>query len=162
MKPFKKFADHVRDFHLTHANKYQYIEPSEEELTTFGVKTRIKIICPQHGMFEQTIANHKVQNGCPVCSINSRYKRQYDKDGFTHQELEAEIKRKYGNQYQIFIPETPTLAEESLIYVHHVICFHTSEMTVRDFLSTKNGGCQGCMSRGKKKVVYLPDMDFYI
>ena len=31
-------------------------------------KTKVKIICPEHGEFEQTMKEHFNSNGCPYCS----------------------------------------------------------------------------------------------
>jgi hypothetical protein len=53
---------------LKHGNKYYY---SLAEYN--GAKTKIKIICPIHGVFEQTPTNHLSGNGCPKCSGNIKY-----------------------------------------------------------------------------------------
>ena len=40
-----------------------------------GAKTKVKIICPKHGVFEQTPKNHKKGNDCLKCA---REKTAYD------------------------------------------------------------------------------------
>ena len=46
-----------------HENKYDY------SLTKYvNSKTKIKIICPIHGIFEQTPNNHLKGCGCPKCA----------------------------------------------------------------------------------------------
>lgn len=52
--------------HKAHNNKYDY---SLIETTYTGIVSRITIICPIHGEFEQFAANHLHQKqGCPSCS----------------------------------------------------------------------------------------------
>lgn len=58
----QKFADKARK---VHGNKYDY---SNTEYTT--VHKKINILCPEHGEFWQSPANHlSGENGCPDCSI---------------------------------------------------------------------------------------------
>lgn len=54
-----------------HGNKYDYslVEYS-------GAKNKIKIICKEHGIFEQVPSNHLIGQGCPKCS---KEKSEYDK-----------------------------------------------------------------------------------
>jgi len=50
---------------LIHNNKYDY------SLVDYrNNKTIIRIICPIHGIFEQTPHQHKISNGCSKCSYN--------------------------------------------------------------------------------------------
>lgn len=51
----------------THGNKYDY------SLSKYvDWKTKIKIICRKHGVFEQTPYNHSISGrGCPLCKISS-------------------------------------------------------------------------------------------
>ena len=45
-----------------HGDKYDY------SLVDYnGARDKVKIICPIHGMFEQTPDNHKRGKGCPIC-----------------------------------------------------------------------------------------------
>jgi len=52
---------------LKHGDKYDY------SLTDYvNQKTKVKIICPEHGVFEQLYGNHLAGNGCPKCANYSR------------------------------------------------------------------------------------------
>jgi hypothetical protein len=52
----------------THGDKYDYSLVKYESFST-----KIKIICPDHGIFEQTPANHlSGKRGCPSCKSESR------------------------------------------------------------------------------------------
>ena len=56
--------DILESFKITHNNKYTYeeIEPFKSR-----IKTKIKIICPNHGPFTQPIDRHYKGHGCPIC-----------------------------------------------------------------------------------------------
>lgn len=45
-----------------HGNKYFY-----KDIIFKNEKEKIKIICPEHGEFEQTVDSHLRGNGCPIC-----------------------------------------------------------------------------------------------
>ena len=47
-----------------HGDKYDY-----SEVNYIDSKTKIKIICPEHGIFEQTPNSHLNGNGCPKCYV---------------------------------------------------------------------------------------------
>lgn len=52
---------------LTHNNKYTY------ELVDYkNNATKVKIICPIHGSFEQTPGNHLASKGCPICANENK------------------------------------------------------------------------------------------
>ena len=48
---------------LVHKDKYSY-----SEVEYINNKTKIKIVCPKHGIFEQQPSNHLLGNGCSKCS----------------------------------------------------------------------------------------------
>ena len=47
---------------LVHRNKYDY-----SSINYCGAHIKISIVCPEHGMFEQTPCNHLSGAGCPSC-----------------------------------------------------------------------------------------------
>ncbi len=64
-----KARDHTKTTHQfiecaikIHGNKYDY-----SETRYINAKTKIKIICPEHGAFMQTPPHHQEGNGCPLC-----------------------------------------------------------------------------------------------
>ena len=65
----KEFIEKARK---VHGNKYNY-----NKVKYIDVKTKVIIICPIHGEFEQTPDNHINQkSGCPICALeNSNYKQ---------------------------------------------------------------------------------------
>jgi hypothetical protein len=61
------FSDSVQEFirkaQLVHGNRYSYTQALYVDNST-----KVKIICPEHGAFEQTPGNHKSGLGCPICA----------------------------------------------------------------------------------------------
>lgn len=57
----KTHDDFIRESNIIHDNKYQYPE------TYNGCYEKIKIICPIHGIFEQTPNSHINGHGCHKC-----------------------------------------------------------------------------------------------
>ena len=57
-------------------DKYDY-----SESFYIDAKTKIKIICKEHGVFEQTPGNHLFGQGCLKCAIkNNTNKQRYGND----------------------------------------------------------------------------------
>ena len=52
----------INDCNKTHKNKYDY-----SLVETYTNNEKIKIICQEHGIFEQKVANHKSGQGCSKC-----------------------------------------------------------------------------------------------
>ena len=59
----------VQDFIKKHGDLYDY------SLVTYqNSKTKVKIICKDHGVFEQTPNNHSKGYGCSDCSLEQKTK----------------------------------------------------------------------------------------
>jgi len=58
----KSTEQFIIDAKEVHGNKYNY---SLVQYKNWSIK--VKIICPEHGIFEQTPSNHLQGNGCPKC-----------------------------------------------------------------------------------------------
>ena len=92
------YIDFMEKAKEIHQNKYEYLFDEKWWLENFTSQetTKVKIKCPDHGVFEQVVSNHLRQGaGCPKCkeSKGERKIRQY---------LE-ENKIKYSNQKPIKI-----------------------------------------------------------
>ena len=46
-----------------HGDKYDY-----SLVDYVGTDSKVRIICPVHGVFEQTLYNHMKGHGCPECA----------------------------------------------------------------------------------------------
>ena len=81
-----KNAFMINKFHKTHGDRYDY---SLVDVNT--LREKIKIICPIHGVFEQTPYHHvSRKQGCPICG--GRVKK-------TQTQYILEAKKKYGDKY---------------------------------------------------------------
>lgn len=58
--------DFIEDCKIAHKNKYDY-----SLVNYVSTRKKIKIICPDHGEFEQSPKSHKSGQGCPRCAGNS-------------------------------------------------------------------------------------------
>lgn len=58
-------------FNQAHGNKYDY-----SEMEYINCDTKIKIICPIHGVFYQTPYNHQKGHGCPKCALEKQAKKR--------------------------------------------------------------------------------------
>ena len=56
------YDEFVEKGNIIHVNKYDYTK-----VNIISYKTKVCIICPIHGEFEQTIGNHLSGKGCPKC-----------------------------------------------------------------------------------------------
>lgn len=57
--------DIIEKFEEIHGDKYVYSNVNYK-----NSKVKVEIICPVHGVFEQTSINHLSGRGCPVCRIS--------------------------------------------------------------------------------------------
>ena len=73
-----------------HGGKYDY------SLVEYrNNKTKVKIICPKHGVFEQTPNSHLKGNGCYKCALEEQSKRQT----MTREQFIEKAKKVHGNKY---------------------------------------------------------------
>lgn len=94
-----------------HGNRYDY---SLSEYST--TRSKVKIVCPKHGIFEQTARNHLKGNGCNIC-LESRGERKINDFLKTHNikfEREKTFKgcrNRYPLFFDFYIPELNTCIE---------------------------------------------------
>lgn len=81
-----------------HQGKYDY---SESEYVSS--KTKIKIVCKDHGSFEQLVGNHLKGAGCPQCAMASRISKiAKTLDGFIRQASEIHD-NKYDYSHSVYV-----------------------------------------------------------
>jgi len=74
-----------------HRNKYDY-----SLVEYVNTKTKIKIICKKHGIFEQTPNNHLCGKNCPKC---------HDYNKLTTKEFINKAEKDHGNKYDYSLVE---------------------------------------------------------
>lgn len=96
-------AEIIGKFKKLHKNKYDY------SLTIYkGIKTKVKIICPIHGLFEQTPDSHLNNGGCDKCGkISKGLKKR-----LTQNEFLSKAKEIHGNKYNYHISKYKTANEK--------------------------------------------------
>ena len=81
----------IEKANLKHNNLYSY------ELVDYqGAHTKIKIICKQHGSFEQKPSNHLSNHGCPHCAYEAKAKNQA---ATAKSEFEAKSREVHNSKY---------------------------------------------------------------
>ena len=68
----------IKNASILHGNKYEYTE-----VNYINNKTKVNIICREHGIFEQTPNSHLMERGCPSC-VKSNSKDFIEKSNLIH------------------------------------------------------------------------------
>lgn len=118
--------DFVRKSRDVHGDKYDY------SLADYvNVKTKVRIICPEHGEFEQLAGSHMGGTGCPSCGI--------EKLKSTREEFIEKAKAIHGDKYDYRLVD----------YSHYrvkvkIICHVHGEFEQTPEKHLKNSGCRYC------------------
>lgn len=128
--------------------------------------TKIKFICPIHGVFEQTLYNHiKRKNGCPICGkLRSGHKRRIT--------IEEYINKAAKNHIDIdnYDFSKTDLYERDKYGRISIICKKHGEFKIRPSHFINGVGCQKCNCLTKKpneevikelKEIH-PELDFSV
>lgn len=113
-----------------HGIKYDY-----SKSVYINYKTKLIIICPEHGEFEQTPHAHLHQYGCKKCSL---LKRDFNKKFNINNFIEKAIKKhdnKYDYSKSIYINAKTKLT---------IICSEHGEFEQRPFNHLRGDGCSKC------------------
>jgi len=103
--------------------------------------SKIKIICPKHGIFEQTASNHLAGNKCPKC--NGLYK--------SNEDVINEFIKVHGNKYDYSIVEY----KDSISKVK-IICKLHGIFEQRISHHLKGAGCPRCkVSSGEERIIKI-------
>ena len=116
-----------------HGDDYDY-----SLVTYIGNKRNVKIVCPKHGVFEQTPNAHLRGAGCPKCYNEKRGKgRQLDTEEFIRRAIEI-----HGDKYDYSKSEYVTTDKRICI-----ICKEHGEFWQRACDHLKGHGCDKCASK---------------
>lgn len=115
-----------------HGDKYDY---SKVEYT--NLETKVTIICPEHGEFEQAASSHLNGSGCPKCSKENRF--------LTTKEFIEKSKKVHGNKYDYSkVNYVDTYTEVEIICPKHGPFFQ------KPINHLQKHGCMKCCSRVSK------------
>jgi len=106
-----KVKDFIDRSNIIHNNKYDY------SLVDYkNSKIKIKIICPDHGIFEQTSRTHLIGRGCPICN-ESKGERKITKIleksdiKFNKQKMFDDCRDKNKLPFDFYLPDVNTCIE---------------------------------------------------
>lgn len=137
----------VRRSNEIHHNKYDY------SLVEFkGTKTKVQIICPEHGPFWQLPKNHLKGQGCPECG--KRYAQEWQKNN--PQSFLKASKDRFNDSYEFPFIDSEYENYHSLITVKCKKCGHSFKKIASYHLALPFGGCRYCyssQSRGERELV---------
>lgn len=117
----KKVDNFIQDSKKIHGDKYDYSKVEYK-----GNKTKVCIICPEHGEFWQTPSNHLQGHACPICALNKNTFvsngeieiRDYIKS-ISKKDIQCNLKSLIPpNEIDIFIPELNIGFEYNGLYWH--------------------------------------------
>ena len=124
----------INNFKEVHHNKYDY-----SNLVIGNVKTKVKIICPFHGEFEQNIHNHLKGSGCSKCNggVDSKGNEKFILDS----------KKVHGDKYDYSLVDYKNYKTNVT-----VICKEHGEFSQRPGHHTAGSGCPSCKVEKIRKI----------
>ena len=129
-----------------HGNKYDY---SKVEYKNH--RTKVIIVCPIHGEFEQTPKNHMKGQGCPQCG--KKYAQLYQKHNYKNF-INSSIER-FGDRYEFPNIQNEYENSHSKITIKCNKCGNSFVKIACDHITSPNGGCQHCyhnMSKPEEEI----------
>ena len=142
----KKNSSSLNDFinkgKLIHGNKYDY-----SKVEYVNNKTKVKIICPIHGEFEQVPTSHlNAKCGCPNCgSIKKSFNNRK-----TLEEFIDEAKLVHGDRYDYSKIEYKTTNDTI-----EIICKLHGNFFQKAYKHLQNQGCPICKESKLEKIIRL-------
>jgi len=125
----------IKNAKIIHGNKYNY------SLVDYKLNNiNVKIICPEHGMFEQKPYNHLSNNGCPIC----RYKNRRNDDYI------QKCNKKFNNMFDYSLVQyTNNKIKVKIICPEHGIF----EQTMKDHYN--GNGCPYCSGKKMNTEIFI-------
>lgn len=135
LKRKEREEEFIKDASIIHKEKYRY------DLVYFVNKTtKVNIICPTHGVFEQTPKNHLNGQGCPVCG--KIYAKEWRKGNYEHF-LKICFKR-FGDAFKYPGIDKEYENSHSIITIKCKRCGNLFHKIACDHITSKDGGCIQC------------------
>lgn len=141
-----KTEEFIEKARKVHGDKYDY-----SKVEYVNSKTKVKIICPVHGEFEQTPNSHLIGRGCRKCKSDEDAERS--KIG-TEKFIERSI-NVHGNKYDY----------SKVVYVNietpvTIICPIHGEFLQRPLNHLQGYGCKICGEEKRRKKAFLTTEEF--
>lgn len=136
----------IKRANQAHNNKYDY-----SNTVYVNAKTKVKIMCPEHGEFEQTPNAHLNGAGCPVCAKEKiRFSKQIGKEDFLKRAHEV-----HGDTYNY----------SKIDYIDYsspieIVCKKHGSFWQKPFVHLKGCGCQKCKNEKSGSTQRLTKEEF--
>ena len=133
-----------------HKEKYDYSLVEYE-----NSKKKIKIICPEHGIFEQIPNSHLAGKGCPKCGlIKNTNKRKKSKEQYA-----LDAKKIHGEKYDYSLVKYKNNKEKV-----EIICPKHGIFSQNALQHLKGAGCPACYikSRGEELIAKILEDNNYV
>lgn len=135
---------------LVHSNKYDY-----SNVHYIDSSTKVKIVCPEHGEFEQRPNDHLDGHGCIKCSLKSPIQEQEIAD-FIETELGLGVLRNdrsmiMPKELDIYIPDYKVAIEHTGNY------YHSSKFKRTNCASHLRNKFELCVDKGIKLFTIYED-----
>lgn len=138
-----------------HSNKYDY-----SKVVYKNIDTKVSIICPIHGEFNQTPRNHKNGHGCPDCGNISRSKSSaknieyfISKSNLIHSDKYDYSKSIYINNKTKLIITCPKHGDFKMTPGHH-LSGHGCSSCSNNYRRTSDEFFTECKSAHNNKYIY--------
>jgi len=143
---FSNTDEFIQRSSIIHNNKYTY-----DFVTYTGCQTKVIIICPFHGEFEQTPSNHLRGQGCPDCRLEYIGKSNLSDTNSFIEKSKILFADSYDYSLTVYVNQTEKV---KLICKKHNYMF---EQTPKGHFR-KHNGCKICSKSGySKKAIYYLD-----
>ena len=133
----------IKKANIIHDNKYDY-----SKVIFTKMHDKVKIICPIHGEFEQSLSKHiSKKQGCPKCSAINRGKENlYSQEFFIKKAKEI-----HGDKY-----DYSNTVYNGMNHMIKYICSKHGEIEQRAFDHLRGFGCYKCVNLESK-----PEIEIY-
>lgn len=135
--------DFIEKSRIIHGDKYDYSKVEFENM-----KSKVIIICKEHGEFTQNASCHSMGKGCRLCYYNLCSKRQTK----TLEYFLSKAKETHGEKYDY----TKTIYENTEKKVIIICKIHGEFLISPKHHITNKGGCSKCSNN------YVPTTDEFI
>lgn len=144
----KKYTneDFLKKANEVHNWKYKYNNDYKNS------KSKLKIICPIHGEFEQNARSHLAGRGCPECGkIRGIKKRSLTNEEFIEKAKKIHKNKNYSYDEVNYINN----------YTHvTIICPKHGRFIQRPMEHLEGNGCQKCANESMKKKLSMTNEEF--
>ncbi|OGR05606.1 MAG: hypothetical protein A2511_01920 [Deltaproteobacteria bacterium RIFOXYD12_FULL_50_9] len=139
-------SEFLRRAREVHGDKYDYSHANIE-----NSKSSVKIVCPEHGVFEQIPSNHLLGNGCLLCGFKNA--GQYHKKNTTSYIFEAQ--KIHGDRYDYSATDYKGAREKLTI-----ICPEHGPFDQVAHVHLRGAGCDRCSYEARGDRAKMPFAEF--